>query len=132
MARTTAEAVKALFEEQPTIVLTPFIAAASTLTDRVCATAVDSEGEAYYTDAELEQIELWLAAHFTQVAVGEVEQDKAGPASRTYRGKSDLGLNLTRYGQQAMILDTNGGLAQLNAQRRIAPVATMTWMGTEE
>lgn len=110
--------------------LTPFIEAASQLVERACTIAVDEEGAAYYTDAELEMIERWLSAHFYQVAVTPVDSERAGSVGVGYRSKVDLGLNLTHYGQQAMMLDTAGGLKALNDQTG-GFTAGMTWLGTE-
>jgi hypothetical protein len=130
MARTTDTAVKALFRKDPKLILDSFIETASHLVDRACATAVDSEGAAYYSDSELELIERWLAAHFYEVAVAPAQQERAGSVGQIKATKVDLGLNLTRYGQQALVLDTAGGLqALMDAGSRVTP--GVAWLGTE-
>lgn len=109
MSRTTAEAVGKLVEVPTGFDLAPFIETASALVDDCCA----SVG---YDATRLELIERWLSCHFFQMREQAVESEKAGSVSAKYRGKVDLALNVTHYGQQAMILDTKGGLARHNKQ----------------
>ena len=63
--------------------------------------------------ARLKEIERWLAAHF--VAMNEDSARKTGEAigksSIQFGGEYGLGLNHTRYGQQAIILDESGTLS---------------------
>ncbi len=63
--------------------------------------------------ARLRQIELYLAAHFTTLAEerGGIIGSKTGESSEFYANKFGKGLALTRYGQQALVLDTSGRLA---------------------
>jgi len=131
MSRTTSEAVAGILEEQATLSLGPFIEAANYLVTKVCATATNSDGTSWYSDAELELIERWLSAHFYHVAATRADTEQAGSVSQKLRSKVDLGLNLTHYGQQAMLLDTAGGLRDLNAHRRQV-VPKVLWVGIEE
>ena len=56
---------------------------------------------------------------------------KASIVAADYQYKVDLAINQTKYGQQAMVLDTAGNLAQLN--KRIvdgeAVSVYFAWMG---
>jgi hypothetical protein len=66
-----------------------------------------------YSAARLHQIELYLSAHFACVADPRVTRMDADGASVTYEGgKMGEGLASTRYGQQVMLLDYLGLLAQ--------------------
>jgi hypothetical protein len=62
---------------------------------------------------QLKEIEKWLAAHLiaaTRQRQGSAE--KVGDASITYQGKTGMGLNSTMYGQQVLMLDSTGKMAQ--------------------
>jgi hypothetical protein len=123
--RTTAALVAAIIEVDPSIDLDPFIFTASELVTEVCAIAG-------YTVERLELIERWLSAHFYAIRDPRTTNEKAGSVGASYESKVDLNLALTRYGQQAMLLDTQGGLAALNKSLagggRI--VASVAWLGT--
>lgn len=69
-----------------------------------------------YSEAKLELIERWLAAHFFAVKFPRATAEKAGPVGENFQSKVDLALNVTHYGQQAMLLDSAGGLANYNAE----------------
>lgn len=66
------------------------------------------------SDARLIQIELWLAAHFVAVAEerGALLGSNKGESEEEYGVKVGEGLNMTRFGQQALMLDTTGLLAE--------------------
>jgi len=133
MARTTVDNVEAIIEIDSGISLTPFIEVANALVTEKCAVN-DSDGNAVYTDTRLELIERWLAAHFYHIRDNRPNTDKADVVSRTFRSKVDLGFAVTHYGQQAMLLDTNGGLAALNEQMKSGKSATISfsWLGKTE
>jgi hypothetical protein len=68
------------------------------------------------SSARLTQIELYLAAHFALVTHerGGLQRQKAGDAEDYYQSSGfKTGLQATRYGQQATILDTSGTLGAL-------------------
>jgi hypothetical protein len=111
MPRTTAELVAGLVEQDVKSVpdLTPFIATANILVTRVC-------GSAGYSDEEIEMIERWLAAHFYCMRDPRATYETARSVAQSLQNKVDLGLATSHYGQQAMILDTKGGLARLNSR----------------
>ncbi len=128
MPRTTDELVGGIIEVDSSIDLTPFILPANELVTEFC-------GEAGYTDGRLELIERYLAAHFYTLRDPRTTDEKAGDIAATYQSKVDLFLSTSHYGQHAMLLDTAGGLAELNKQQalpaRIKRTASMYWLGTD-
>ena len=106
MARTTTAEVLKIIDTDLTD-LDAFILPASQLVDRVAA--ADSSLAA----AALEEIECWLAAHFTSMRDPRASKSAVGPTSFTYEGKTGMGLEFTRYGQMALLMDSSGTLAKL-------------------
>lgn len=130
MARTTPELVAGIIEVDDGDDLEPFIDVANELVTEVCAPVVT------YSAPRLEKIERWLAAHFYAIQRPRNFLEQAGTLREQIESKVDLGFNVTRYGQQAMRLDTAGGLAALDAQSGgadsatvIRPKRSMTWLG---
>lgn len=109
-------------------ILEPFIEVANSLVDEFCTGGT-------LTDARLELIERWLSAHFytLQSDARLTLSETVGPITETFFGKVGFALNLTPYGQQAMLLDTTGGLASWNAQviRGDTIRPSLTWAGIE-
>ena len=69
-------------------------------------------------EALLVEIERWLSAHFLSIRDKRVEQESVGGEwSAKYQGKTDMGLEATTYGQQALALDTSGELAATGLKR---------------
>lgn len=128
--RTTSAAVTGILEESPSLTLTPFIETASYLVDKCCATATNTDGTDYYTATDLELIERWLSAHFYHIAATRANRERAGSVSEEKRSKVEVRLEVTHYGQQALLLDVAGGLAALNEQGRIAISTGVHWLGT--
>lgn len=127
MSRTTSSAVGKLIELDSTVPVTVFIDTAAELVDEVCA---DSD----YSDTRLELIERWLAAHFYQIRLRKVTSEKAGDVGQGYTYNTGLMLASTEYGQQAMMLDTAGGLARLSKQMEAGQAGVtrqVAWLGTE-
>jgi len=66
------------------------------------------------SEARLTQIEIFLAAHFATLAKegGGIVRTSAGESAETYRTVKEAyqGLTSTRFGQQAIALDTTGTL----------------------
>lgn len=126
--RTTPELVGGIIEVDASISLDPFILPANELVTEVCS-------DAGYTDERLELIERYLSAHFYTLRDPRPVQERAGPVQEQHQSKVDLFLSTSHYGQMAMILDTAGGLADLNAEiakGRIKRTLSVTWLGTEE
>jgi hypothetical protein len=127
--RTTAENVGKIIEVDTDVSLDlePFITAANELVTECCS-------DAGYTDARLELIERWLASHFYAIRDPRVSSEAAGVTS-SYLGPS-IGFNLkgTKEGQQALLLDTAGGLAALSDRLEKGQKKTMVgikWLGTD-
>jgi len=108
-----ASVVKIIELEDEEDDLEPFIRAANMLVNAHCLT--DSEGESLgYTDQELKDIETWLAAHFYAVYRPRAFLTQFDTIRDQIESKVALKLDVTRYGQQAMLLDYHGGLSALN------------------
>lgn len=73
----------------------------------------------------LSEIELYLAAHFVTMREekGGLDKERFGDATDAYKGEAGTGFSYTRYGQQAMAMDTTGRLA--SAGKRQALFRTM-------
>jgi hypothetical protein len=117
MPRVTSSEVKGLINTSFDV--DPMIATASLLVDE----ALVGQG---LTAVRLKTIELWLSAHFVAVAEerGALTGSKKGDSDETYFIKVGAGLNMTRFGQQAVALDTSGILLEqstttLKAQFRV-------------
>ena len=67
----------------------------------------------------LKMIELWLSAHFISIRDRSyrVQSKKIGEAQETYAAATGRGLQMTPYGQQALMLDTSGTLAGMGKRR---------------
>lgn len=110
MARTTADAVKKIIEVDETISddLEPFIEIANLMVTDHCTGSS-------YSDAKLELIERWLTAHFYAVRDQRVQSEGVSGISQTFQTQVGMYFDLTIYGQQAMLIDSAGNLAALNA-----------------
>ena len=127
MARTTKAEIEKIIELDATIKnLTPFITAANELVTEFCS-------DSGYTDARLLMIETWLAAHFYAMRDPRTTSESAG-VSVSYQGSVGLNLQLTHYGQMAMVLDTAGGLAAHNKDTTNGrkKAIGVSWLGAEE
>lgn len=71
-----------------------------------------------HSEAALRNLELFLAAHFATLTVkeGPIEMNRIGAVTERYHDIYEAGLNATRFGQQAIVLDTTGTLAGMSAQ----------------
>jgi len=67
-----------------------------------------------YSASDLTVIETWLAAHFCCVNSPRKTQSTISSVQASYESRVGFGFNLTRYGQQAMLLAGYGELANLN------------------
>ena len=128
MARVTPTEVGEIVAVKATIGVDPFIDVANNMVDDVC---LDSG----YTDAKLKLIELWLSAHFYAVRDPRVDMEKAGSVSQKFQYEVDLNLAVTVYGQQAMVIDTDGNLAKVNKQATTGNATLkkvgVVWAGTD-
>jgi len=123
--RTNDAAVRLILDDDPLISTVPFIEVANSLVDAVCLTSS-------YTAARLELIERWLAAHFYRIRDMAVDTEKAGPVSQQFQFKVGLNLNVTMYGQQALVVDFKGNLAAVSKRAELGRTSkvTVTHLGT--
>lgn len=71
------------------------------------------------SDGRLTEIEKWLSAHFVSMREkGAREKEKVGQSSSEYKGTLGQNLAFTRYGQQAMIIDSSGTLAKMSTVKQ--------------
>lgn len=108
MARVTDAEVKEIIEVNPFLIPTtdPFITTANILVDELLLTLG-------YSDPLLKQIELYLSAHFTGMKQRQLDSEEFGDSENDYIGEVGKGLEFTQYGQQAKVLDFQGGLADV-------------------
>jgi trans-2-enoyl-CoA reductase len=74
-------------------------------------------------DDLLKEIELYLAAHFCSMRDQRVSSNSVRSVSESYQYRLGLRLEVTMYGQQALILDNTGTLANLNKGRKMASIS---------
>lgn len=126
--------VEGIIDFNPSIAsLQPFIDAAHELVVEICQNAPLVGTQTAYSTERLKQIETWLAAHFLAVRDPRYISESVGPASASTGQQMGLNLGLTPYGQQAMLLDTKGGLAWLDkhiSQGKRARVG-IVYLGTQ-
>ncbi len=118
MSRVTKEEVKELIKTN--LDVGPFISTAGLLIDE----ALVGQG---MSDARLKTIELWLSAHFVAVAEerGALMGSDKGDSAEVYKIIVGTGLNMTRFGQQAISLDTSGVLADQASTMKSAQFRTV-------
>jgi hypothetical protein len=95
--------------------ITPFLESANSIVTGKCL-GVE------YSNEDLELIERWLAAHLACARDPQIAQETAGAAKWTYDGKTGMGLKATRFGQNAMLQDYNGTLAELIDVKGVAQI----------
>ena len=134
MARTTKAEIEEIIEIDVEIIpddaaMAPFITAANMLVTQ-CCTGANGPSTAYDT-TQLEMIERYLAAHFYTNRDPRASSEKAGPVGVSYQDRVDLGFDSSFYGQTAMRLDFNGGLAKVNEDtKKGKPTVGVAWLGT--
>lgn len=113
--RTTAPAVCGIIDttldEQA---LQPFIRSASLLVDEHLADYLPAIGTELLTE-----IETYLAAHFVTLWDPRMSEGAAGGTTFKYEGPaSGNGLDASKYGAMAQLLDPSGSLSKLNQPNR--------------
>lgn len=129
MPRIDDDDVIAILDFDPSITdLTRFISAAEQLVDRQCVPT------GKYNASELANIEMWLAAHFVAIRDPRYASETMGAASVTMQNKIGMNLGSTPYGQQAMLLDDQGGLAYLDQHISVGKRARprISYLGTKK
>lgn len=119
--RTTEPEVRAIIPTSGTIDIAPFIEAANALTNYVSS----EDGDSVLTTALLLAIEKNLAAHFYESRDPQYQEKKTGDASAVFQGKTEMGLDSSKWGQHAKLLDVSGTLASLDKGKR----AKLVWLG---
>jgi hypothetical protein len=116
MARATPALVASVITVRPDYDVSGAIRSASVVVNqRIPAGA--------YTEDTLREIETWLAAHFYDVNDPRKERREVDAAADYYEViKVDLGLNVTKYGQQVALFDAYN---YLKPRVRM----TVTWLG---
>lgn len=72
------------------------------------------EGNSDITDAQREDVERLLAAHFVLLSDRRVDEQNVLDDRRVYQGETGMNLEATLKGQAAMAVDRTGTLRQLN------------------
>lgn len=131
MTRTTSTSVKEIVKIRSSVpdtkALNRGIKTANIIVSRVCAPNYDEANDTDDADL-LVEIETYLAAHFYCIFKPRRLSEMAGKVQQTIESRVDLGLRVTRYGQQAIILDVSGALAGL-ADGKVQ--VGLKWLGTE-
>lgn len=71
------------------------------------------ETESNLEEEELDEIELYLAAHLCALKEPRASQEKFDILSVSYQGKTGLYLDSTHYGQTVQMLDRSGRLNKI-------------------
>jgi hypothetical protein len=74
------------------------------------AIIVDDLGDKGHTQARFTLIEIYLALHFAAIMYPVPSFEGAKNVQESAQYKVDMGLNFTKFGQQAILLDTSGTL----------------------
>lgn len=113
MARVTAEELKEIIEtDKADTILDTFIVGANLL-------VTEHLGGSTLTDAQLKEIERWLAAHLLASTLEkQPASEGADKANVTYQGQTALRLDFTSYGQMVQIMDTTGVMATVVGQKK--------------
>lgn len=123
MPLVTEDQVRVLLRENATIMPNAQVTPHITTADLIVTEDLGAVTPAI-SSARLTQIELYLAAHFAVLAweKGGVEDAAIGESKESYHRIStrSLGLTSTRFGQQAIALDTSGTLAAMDATAQAA------------
>lgn len=113
MPRVTSDEVGEVIELDDSIEVTPFITVADMLVDERCVTLGDGSPTGY-SDTRLKEIVRWLAAHFYSCRDPRATSESVGSIQQQFTFRPGMRLESTWHGQQALVLDTKGGLAALN------------------
>lgn len=129
MARTDSDSVKAVLApggdydllNEPS--LTPFITVANLIMNRVMTCA--SLKGVTISDDEALAMETWLAAHAYQASDQGYTSKSTEGASGSFMGQTGMGIDGTKYGQTALMMDPSGCLAAITR----GSSASMMWLG---
>lgn len=102
--------------------LAPFIDMGNALVNDLASE--DTDGE--LSDTTLLQIEILVSAHFAEMLHHQYASHSELGASARFQGQFDKGLESTKYGQNALLLDRTGYLRELSKGIERGGV---TWLG---
>ncbi len=120
--RVTEREVREIIPTAELVSIKPFIDAANALTNYV--NSKDSQN--LLTSALLTSIEKYLAAHFYEHRDPQYDEKKTGDASAVFQGEWGMGLDSSKWGQTAKMLDVTGLLTSLS--KGVTRVS-MEWLG---
>lgn len=103
--------------------LDPHIDFAAVMITDLVDCLIAKEGAVSYSAAKLQVIETLLACHSYCMSDQTYSNKATGGASGTFHGQTGKYLEATKYGQQALLLDTAGCLP------RGTPVIAEAWWG---
>lgn len=112
MPRVGTNEVQAVIQVSSSLDVTSQIQTAHVLVNRIKSEYPSS------IEAELVEVEKYLAAHFCAMRDPQEQTKSVNKASATFQGQTGLGLDLTWWGQQAKILDSSGYLAALEQKAK--------------
>ena len=127
MARTNEDAVALIIQVDRTIItdFDPFMASADIIVDNVVAVAPIP------SDARLELVARYLAAHFIAIAQGQIQMEKVKSIQQQFATYVDKGFAITHWGSTAMMVDTTGRLAAFHTRlMEGGGVKQFFWAGT--
>lgn len=124
--RIDEEDVREIIELDEDLDLLPFIRIAHRVVEDHLANNLSVSG--LLSDETLEEIELWLSAHFAAIREMRRSQEAVGKANVSYQYFVAADLRNTMYGQQAIVLDHTGTLAAIGQPRKNI---SFSWLGTE-
>ena len=119
--------IEAIVEVDPSITnLAPFISASKVLLDAATENAS-------YTEATYDEIHTWLAAHFYCIRDNRRSSETADEVREEFQYKLGRGLECTMYGQTAMMMDHEGGLAKIDKENKNGgkKIMSVNWVGTD-
>ena len=91
------------------------IKAMLTVAENLIVTHIDPLSNPLVTSAVRDNIKVWLAAHFVSIMDQQTKEESADGVRTVFRGKTEMGLDFTSYGQQAQIIDPTGKLNNLSS-----------------
>ena len=94
--------------------LTPFMNIATDVVTRACVKDLYTGQATGYTDTTLNLIATWLSAHFYAIRDPRLQSQGFGGGNGVAQGQTAYNFASTSYGQQAMLIDTEGCLARLS------------------
>lgn len=120
--RVKAEDVRDIIDDDNDINISPFVATANLLTTRLS----EKDTESVLSAAMLLEIEKYLSAHFYEHRDPLAAEKQTGKASAAFQGKFGMGLESTKYGQTAIMLDETGWLKKSSKGTRQQSIG---WLG---